>query len=209
MNGRRLFPDRVEWLLIAAAVTMFLMGAILVVSSPAWWGWYLQLLDPWYWSYRAWIIAGAVLVEILVVIRFYAKNRKPSAEKEPGRIMETVKRVAASGILLVAVLSIVESTIPWSELHVPLVLGSHLLVLDSPLVGESGRTIGARDVSVVAPGDSSLPATSACEKNSGGRITFDPQSLSTVLDTSLTASRVFQESLHESQVQATASIHIA
>jgi hypothetical protein len=116
MNGRRLAPERVEWLLIATAVGVFLTGAILLVISPAWWGWYLQLLDPWYWSCRAWIIAVAVLVEILIVMRFCAKNRKPPAREESGRI-ELLKRIVASVVLLGAVVSIVESMIPWSQLH--------------------------------------------------------------------------------------------
>jgi hypothetical protein len=104
--------DRVEWCLIATTVVVLITGAVLFAVSPVWWGWYIQVLDPWYWSWRAWTIAAAVLVELLVIVRFCAKNRGPAVEA--GRI-ELVKRILARVILLAAIVSVVESTIPWSE----------------------------------------------------------------------------------------------
>jgi hypothetical protein len=113
---RRFLPNRAEWFLIAGATATFLTGAILLVLSPTWWGWYLQLLDPRYWSYRGWIIAGAIVIEILIVTRFCAKNTGPPPEKSGNGIADALKRTMANGILLLALASIVESLVPWSQL---------------------------------------------------------------------------------------------
>ena len=99
-----------------SAAAPFSVGAILLVLSPQWWGWYVRLLDPRYWSFRAWIIAAAILVEIVVVIRFWAKHTIRLAGEEAAPVAEAAKRWIARSILLVAVLCIVESMMPWSDL---------------------------------------------------------------------------------------------
>jgi hypothetical protein len=109
----RVAPDRVEWFLIAAAVAMFATGAILLSASPPWWSWYVQLLDPWYWSWRAWTIALAILIEAIVLVRFYARNRRPQKAEDS----DAAKRIAASLLLLLGIAGMVEAAIPWSDLR--------------------------------------------------------------------------------------------
>ena len=151
--------DRVEWLLIGIAATLVLVGVIFLASSPAWWGWYLQMLMPSYWSWRMWVIVSAILIEVLFVVRFWAKNRKPPVEEDPGRIEEILKRVAGNSILLIAVVvcrrfhdSVVEVGV------FPMVLDSHLLVLDEYLVGEAEPASRSSWLSAVVVGGSRLSA---------------------------------------------------
>ena len=85
MNVRRrtkLRPDKIEWLLIGVIVILFVTGAILLVFSPAWWGWYLQVLDTRYWSSRGWVCAVAALVYILLVIRYWPKRNRKRTESD-------------------------------------------------------------------------------------------------------------------------------
>ena len=55
------------------------------------------------------------LVELLVVIRFYAKNRKLPAGEDAGNSLDVWKRIAATVILLLAVLGIADSLLQWSK----------------------------------------------------------------------------------------------
>lgn len=117
MNRRKkisLAPDRVEWFLIGVAAIMFLLGAVLLIWSPAWWGWYLRILMPSYWWFRGWLIAGAVLVEIVLLVRFLGRRSGKEMPHESGRA-NTIKQLVASGVLLAAILSIIESTVPGAE----------------------------------------------------------------------------------------------
>ena len=109
-------PDKIEWLLIGMVCALFMAGAILLMLSPKWWGWYLRILDPRYWALRGWICAVAVLVYVLLVIRFWPRPRKPKSAEEPNHIKDVFAVVAATSVLLVSVLCIAHSLIPWPEL---------------------------------------------------------------------------------------------
>ena len=117
MNRRRIRfrPDKFEWLLIGVLLALFLTGAILVVSLPRWWIWYLQILDPRYWASTMWIGAAAILVSVLTAIRFWPRRRKAQPEEELSRVKDVFVLVVGIGILFIAGWCIVDSV--RSELH--------------------------------------------------------------------------------------------
>jgi hypothetical protein len=118
MKGRKriyLVFDRFEGFLIAVAAILLLLGAALWVWLPAWWWGYIHVLDPIYWSSKAWIIATAILLEILVIIRVCGRNKR-FCEEMPSGFQDAVKRLVANAILLIALLGIADSMIPWWRL---------------------------------------------------------------------------------------------
>ena len=79
MNSRRRIRfglDKVEWLLVGAAVVLFLLGALLLVFSPTWWSWYLCALDVRVWPPWKCLGVGVVLVESLLLIRFWPNKER-------------------------------------------------------------------------------------------------------------------------------------
>lgn len=73
----------IDRLLIGAIALAFTGGALLLWLSPPWWGWYLWVLDVRDWPPLKCIGLAVVLVEVVVVMRYWPRTRRRRSGLKP------------------------------------------------------------------------------------------------------------------------------
>ncbi len=62
---------KIDLVLIGAALALVVVGVLLALLSPAWWGWYLWVLDVRVWPPWKCIGAAVIVVQSVLVIWYW------------------------------------------------------------------------------------------------------------------------------------------
>jgi hypothetical protein len=71
-----------DWLMAVAIVALFSGVAFMMLSSPGWWGWCLDVLDARYWGHWTWTGVVVSLLVVLAAIRYWPE-KQPWPERQP------------------------------------------------------------------------------------------------------------------------------
>jgi hypothetical protein len=74
-SNNRLGFTLFDWLLAVAIIAIFGGMAFMVLSTPEWWGWCLDVLDARHWGHWTWTGVVLSLLVVLAAIRYWPEKQ--------------------------------------------------------------------------------------------------------------------------------------